>query len=378
MNLASQLGRPLLLLSLALAAGACAAPTGEAADDGEDAVVVDTRDPAAKKQYDANLAFATGYTTTCAKPSGAAATRPRLLVTGFGRFQGITNNATGRIVSRVVPGLAYPETSPAPEGEVDAPAAQTAVKLATITLPGAGEVDVCGMILPVYWDLAAILIAREVEAFEPSFVMMDGVADDVQPLWLELGSVNRAMQALDGSDKLMPLPPAGQDYAPLIRSASKADTLKGLFLSYGPVQDAAKKAIADRAAIVDDDGRKLSDVLQGALRAGFPRAGNTYLCNNVAYVTNYVMSNPGKSVTLLQASTSPSDGVKVKITKATKSTPRVFVHWPSTLAGKHVDAAADVMRAIVDAQLVALRDHTSPPVVGTNAMAEIQASGPTF
>ena len=364
---------PLVLLPL----GACSAPPDrdEGAASGADAVVVDTHDPLARAQYDANVAFARGYTPTCAKPVDGS--RPRVIVTGFGRFQGIEDNATGHIVSRVVPGLAYPETQPAAAGQIDPPAAQTATKLATITLPGAGEVDVCGLILPVYWDLAAILIAKEVDAFQPTFVMMDGVADTEQPLWLELGGVNRAMVAEDGSNILSPKPPTGQDYAPLVKTASTADTLKGLFLSYPQVQAAAKTAVLAHA---DDDeaGRKFKDVVQGVLRAGFPRAGNTYLCNNVAYVTNYVMSYPGKSVTLLQPSDGPKDGVKVKLATDTRSVPRVFVHWPSTLAGKHLDAAADVMCAIVDAQLVALGDASAQPIVGTNAMAEIEASGPTF
>jgi pyrrolidone-carboxylate peptidase len=368
------MNRPASIFALALLSlAACSARTdGEDPASGEDGVVVDTHDPLARRQYDANVAFAKAYAPSCHKPD---ATRPRVLVTGFGRFQGIANNATGRVVSKLVPGLTYPETAPAPAGEVDPPEAQTAVKLATVTLPNVGEVDVCGMILPVYWDLAAILISREVDAFEPAFVLMDGVADTEQPLWLELGSVNRAMQAEDGSNILEPKPPSGEDFAPLVRGG---DTLKGLLLSYAPVQEAAKAAIAARGDVTDDAGRKLSDVIQGVERAGFPRAGNTYLCNNVAYVTNYVMSSPGKTVTLLQPSDGKKDSVKVKLLHDTRAVPRVFVHWPSTLSGSHVDAGAEIMKAIVDAQLAALRDGTSAPIVGDNSMAEIQPSGPTF
>ena len=49
------------------------------------------------------------------------------------------------------------------------------------------------MILPVYWDLAAILIAKEMDSFEPAFVMMNGVAGQRQPIWIELGATNEGV-----------------------------------------------------------------------------------------------------------------------------------------------------------------------------------------
>ena len=52
----------------------------------------------------------------------------------------------------------------------------TGVATTTIVLAGAGPVDVCAMILPVYWDLAAILVAKEIDAFRPNLVLMNGVA----------------------------------------------------------------------------------------------------------------------------------------------------------------------------------------------------------
>src|SRR3954471_11666175 len=99
--------RRLALLGL-LALTACSADATDPAESGENDVKVDTRDPLARAQYDADVAFANGYAAKCKKPEGS--TRPRVLVTGFGRFMGITNNATGRIVSTLVPDAKYPET----------------------------------------------------------------------------------------------------------------------------------------------------------------------------------------------------------------------------------------------------------------------------
>src|SRR5699024_9149414 len=127
-----------------------------------------------------------GYVPQCLGPAGSS--RPRVLVTGFGRFMSIENNATGRIVSALVPDVSYPETHAPATGELDPPEPQLSVAVSTLDLADIGTVDVCAMILPVYWDLAAILIAKETEAFQPSFVMMNGVAGPRQPLWIELGA----------------------------------------------------------------------------------------------------------------------------------------------------------------------------------------------
>ena len=356
---------------------ACSAATvADDVSESEDAVVVDTHEPLAKAQYDADAAFARSYTARCGKTSG----RPRVLLTGFGRFQGIRDNATGRIVSRVVPAASYPETGPAAPGAIDPPEPQTSVAVGTVTFPKSGEVDVCAMVLPVYWDLAAILLAKEIESFDPAFVMMNGVAGSAQSLSIELGSVNRAMTEDDGSDNLRPLAASGESFATIIRSAAKSDTLKGLLLSYGSAKAAANTAIASHADHVVG-GRRFDEILPDAKLAGFPRSGNTYLCNNISYVTNYLMSNPGKSVALLSSSTgtrSERKGLKVKIDRDVTAVPRVFVHWPSSLTGEHLDDAADVMRSIIDAQLSALSSPEEGPIAGSNAMAEIVANGPTF
>src|SRR5262245_48720862 len=83
-------------------------PVDAEAEGSENEVKVDTRSPQARKQYDANVAFSSSYTPRCKR--SADATRPRVLVTGFGRFMSIENNATGRIVSTLVPSAPYPET----------------------------------------------------------------------------------------------------------------------------------------------------------------------------------------------------------------------------------------------------------------------------
>lgn len=368
-----------LLGVLSLSLGACASDTtdeGEAVAGDANEVKVDTRTPAARRQYDANVAFATSYASRCVR---SATGRPRVLLTGFGRFMGINDNATGRIVSALVPSARYPETVAPGAGEVDPPDAQLSVGTTTIVLPGAGPVDVCAMILPVYWDLAAILIAREMDAFEPNFVLMNGVAGSRQPLWIELGSANRAAALDDGSNQLRPAVSGNEPFAKIVDTAPREEEIRANSLSWRAVEGAARATIMRRASDVDG-GKRLDEVLPDVKLAGFPRPSNTYLCNNVTYVTGYLMNHPGQVVRLLKASPVVRGAVnEVQVTMRTdlRAVPRAFMHWPSQMADKHHAAGAEVMRSILDAQLVALA-RGDAPTPGDNALADPSLPGGDF
>lgn len=335
-------------------------------------IAVDTSTPQARRQYDANVAFASSY-----EPRGAARSspRPRVLVSGFGRFGSIADNAAGRAVSALVPEAAYPETRPPLPGEVDPPAPQLSVGAATLALPEVGEVDVRAMILPVSWDLAAILLAKEIEAFAPSFVLMNGVAGPRQPLWLELGATNRAADRLDGSSRLRPSCEPGQPYAKIIASAAPSEEARGNLLSWSGVRRAASEAIGAQG---DAGGaRRFGDIVRGAALAGYPRASNTYVCNNLTYVIGWLMDHPGDEVALLRAG-APVEGakneVRVSIRADFRAVPRVFVHWPSALDREHHAASAEVMKAIISAQLRAL-SFGDEPTVGDDALADSGIEG---
>ncbi len=69
--------------------------------------------------------------------------------------------------------------------------------------------------------------------------------------------------------------------------------------------------------------------------------------------------------------------VPVRLTRDHRATPRVFLHWPSTLAGDHLGVGAEVLRAVIGAQLRATRGG-DPPTRGDNTRAELQPGGDTF
>lgn len=362
-------GWAIAIVGVALAASApgCAPETEDPGSQESD-VIVDTRSELAWRQYVANVRFAEGYAPRCATRTteDGAARRPRVLITGFGRFLDNRENATGRILSALIPELAYPFSDPPAEGEIDDPAAQLAIAQSTIVLPGAGEVDVCAMILPVFWDLASFLVLHEAAAFEPDLVLMNGIAGAAQPIWMELGSTNAAVGLPDGSGILLPIASG----TPLLAGLPEEDQARGLLMSWDEVRAAAEAAIADRAGEVDRDGVAFGDLLRGVRYAGYPRSSNTYLCNNTTFVVSWAMDNPGVPFRLLEAS-DPREGgptgLDVVLEADLRDVPRDFVHWPSAIQGDHLAHAADVMAAIVDAQLVA----ETPPTRGDPARADV-------
>jgi hypothetical protein len=334
----------------------------------ESDVIVDTRSELAWRQYVANVRFAEGYVPRCAPPAPGAggARRPRVLLTGFGRFLENRENATGRIVSRLVPDLVYPLTDPPPAGEIDDPAAQVAVALSTVELAGAGEVDVCAMVLPVFWDLASYLVLQEAQAFQPDLVLMNGIAGATQPIWMELGGTNAAVALPDGSGILLPIASG----TPLIAGLPEEEQARGLLMSWDEVRASAEARIASLSGELDQDGVAFGDLLGGVRFAGYPRSSNTYLCNNTTFVVSWAMDHPGESFRLLE----PSDpreggptGLDVVLEADLRDVPRDFVHWPSALRGAHLDRAADVMATIVDAQLGA----EALPTRGDPARADV-------
>src|SRR5687768_9921343 len=205
-------------------------------------MIVDATTPLGWQQHQANLAFARDY-----QPSArvGARRRKRVLVTGFGRFRDNLVNASGLVVTKLLPGLAYPYTAPPDDAAVDPPETQTAVGVGTVTLDGVGEVDLCAMVLPVFWDLAAVLVLTEIAAFEPDFIVMNGIRSSRQPLWLELGAVNRAGRLEDGSTHLRPI----DEGAPLVPLAAPRELARGNLASWRALRRAARTEIARNPAL---------------------------------------------------------------------------------------------------------------------------------
>lgn len=320
-------------------------------------MLLDTRAELAQRQYQAGLAFLRAYTPRSA--SHAESKCPRVLLTGFTRFGNNLDNPTGRIVEQLS-GATYPTSSVPQPNEIDDPAALTSVATRQIVVTGIGEVTLCGMILPVQWDIAPVLVAKEIEAFKPDLVLMNGVAAGRVgiPLRLELGSANCAVAKVDGSAITQPAGPyADTTWGPAISLLENGPAVAPGRLSWDAVQRGVEREL-DRLARAGDP---LTQTITGVVRGMFPSRWLTYLCNNLAYTINYLMDNPDVVLRLYQSSAavgSAVNGVEVGLTADFRDVPRTFVHWPDVPAGEY-KSAARVALAIIEAQLVAYAMHDS-------------------
>ncbi|MFO0664814.1 MAG: hypothetical protein U0174_12735 [Polyangiaceae bacterium] len=321
-------------------------------------VTVDTKTALARKQYDANVAFATGYRSRCA----ASAPGKHVIVMGFGRFDTVTDNTAGRLVE-IVTGVKYPLTKRPPDGQIDPPEPQTSVATRTIEVPGVGTASVCGMILPTFWDVAPILLSREIEAFKPSVVIMNGVDGGERgvPMRIELGSANLAQPAVEDGSGILRAHSPTLALVPVI--AGGPATIPSQ-MSWNAVRGAVTKAWSA-------SGGDLTHQISAIHLGGYPSAYLTYLCNDVVYVTNYLMSNPGKRVQLLTPSIPLSKddrGVATSLQGDFRKTARAFIHWPDVSSSLR-PGAASMLRAIVDAQLLASVKGDAP-TPGDNRSAD--------
>lgn len=342
--------RSLLLLPALLGGCAGEAPNEEGAGSESD-VRVDTKSALARKQYDANVAFANTYRSRC----NAAAPGKHVIVMGYGRFQDVTDNTAGRLVE-IVSGAKYPLTKRPTQGQIDPPGPQTSVATRTVQVAGVGTASICGVIVPTFWDLAPILLSREIEAFKPTVVIMNGVIGGERhlPMRIELGSANTAItDENDGSGILRAFSPSGRlEEVPLIPSAPA--TLPSR-MSWQAVRDAA-------VAVRQDEGGDLASQISAVQLGGYPSEYLNYLCNNVVYVTNFLFTNPGKSVQLLEPSiplNKADRGVTTILKGDFRKTARAFIHWPDVSPNLR-DGAAKILRAVVDAQLLATSKGDAP------------------
>jgi pyrrolidone-carboxylate peptidase len=236
-----------------------------------------------------------------------AARGRRVLVTGFGPFGPHARNVTSEIASAFAGGRASRPVTGTRAHVVDA-----------------GPVR--AVVLPVIWDLAAIVALREIDAFAPDVVLMNGIASASSPVTLERGACNVASARFDATGEVRPHgkgPSAIVPSEPRRARALPFDFTGGLAAARDALEPGGVRA-----------------------RTSAARESNAYLCNQLTYLVDLALGT-GRPLRLLRAHHAP-EGVSVRMSREHAHVKRVFVHWPSNPDAVGAERGCALLRALAD------------------------------
>ena len=224
-----------------------------------------------------------------------------IVITGFGAFPGAPRNATAEMIASIAK---------------DAGVAMRRPSLRTpdflVGRGAIGEQRVSLMVLPVLWDAAAALVAKEARATRASVVVMCGIASKIASITIE-GFATSARRMLPDRFGMMPLFQSGAEHA----LETTFDTERA--------RDAAHAAIAR-------EGLEIGVACRGR------DEGNSYVCNATAHVT---ASLAIRGARVLRSSAAPEGLLAPRIAAA-----HGFVHFPAEIPPDRDAAWARVLGAM--------------------------------
>jgi hypothetical protein len=273
---------------------------------------------------DGNEAVAARLERYRAKPRATPGTPlgRRVLVTGFGLFKGVSFNISGLVAAA----LARPDLTPGDatlrESDHGGRAWERRLEIRGVAT------ELCAVTLDVLWDLAAAVVAHEMERWQPELVVLLGRGSE-QAIF-ETGAIDaaRAMPgfAADGARVEGNLPLArGPDHgrggaAPEVTTSGPAPT--AIAMTWNAA--AAHAATADAVRALGFE----ATVAPGA------RPANDYICNNVSYTA--LCAAAGSASLPLELA-----GGRVRLATPIASRPRVgFLHLPSGAGDDDASVAA--------------------------------------
>jgi pyrrolidone-carboxylate peptidase len=236
---------------------------------------------------------------------------PRVVLTGFGSFPGVSRNATAEMIHAIAASANITMARPsfrAPELETGR---------GRITLSSGREIDLSLMVLPVLWDGAAALVAKEARATRASLVIMSGIAGKLSAITIERFATT-ARRTLKDAFGVRPVRNRGASSA----CGTAFDTECALA--------AAREAIAKEAILAT------ANVVCRELDAT-----NSYVCNATAHVTARLASRGAR---VLRSAGAP-EGIAIARLRAAHG----FVHWPGELRSEQAPACGNVLLAMVSA-----------------------------
>ncbi len=209
--------------------------------------------------------------------------KKRILFTGFGLFAGAEYNISGVVVSSILaPGfLADQIQLTQPLSPLSAPmdrrptASSNGVRtIGRLMLINGMEVEVCGLILDVKWDLAAAVLAYELERFSPQVAILSGRGND--RVIFEGGALNITSSS------------PGYDHNGDALYSGSAANVPGSSWVLPDMDSSGVSLTWDRSKFRDEVEEIITDL---GYTSSFPRRGrqdNVYICNNLALVGGHV------------------------------------------------------------------------------------------
>jgi pyrrolidone-carboxylate peptidase len=241
-----------------------------------------------------------------------ATSLPRAIVTGFGLFSGASYNISGVVVES----LSLPEltsslidldnfsrtvtlSSKVASGTLSAQDSGARTRVRTMQIDGQSA-EVCFILLDVKWDLAAAIIIRQMQIFQPRAVLMTGRGgSDAR---YEVASLNQTMGY------------AGFDHSGVYaenNSPKSAEIVSGGPSSLTMSWHAVQRQNATEALI-----RRLG---YAAATSNGARSDNTYICNNVSYAVLFAAT--GQKIALA--------GGKITLDGSDTDAQIGFFHYPA-------------------------------------------------
>lgn len=210
-----------------------------------------------------NAAVARRFAEYIEKRQGCEANQsglPRVMLSGFGLFSGAQFNISGAVIDNLSRDLPFHDDARGILSDADL-GARVVNKI--LRLPS-GPVSACLLLLDVQWDLAAAVLAYEMDRFQPEVLIMSG-RGSLRAI-IEAGAQNKAVAMHgynpDGSPNLENRPIA----QPILAGESEFAEMTW-----------NQGALAERTrGLIEAQGAQLQLPTEA-------RWSNDYICNNVSY-----------------------------------------------------------------------------------------------
>lgn len=227
------------------------------------------------------------YKDYLSKPTSGCISTPmagshRVLLTGFGLFEGASYNISGVVIQSMAnsafwPPVAHDSAIRPSDGRLSESDHGGRAEIRAIHINGV-PFEICLLSLDVKWDLAGTIITHEMQQFRPELVIMTGRGAAADTAVLEGGAINNAT-------KLNGYSPSGDHLSEANRPVADGGPIVSIS-SNTPIPNILPMTW-DNRTLASAASAPLSGANYGVYAESEARSNNDYICNNVSYIALY-------------------------------------------------------------------------------------------